>query len=153
MAGSFLCHQAPILVLAQDPRGVGGVQDDRAANTEGGRCCQPWAAPRGWWHASHRARSLPGTAQQPLDVRADLAVLERVVHLPVDADLLVPAQQLQHRTEALGCDKGVAGARALLPGIDGQQLQGILGGQVCSGVLWLQQLGRRWGFSNVLLKI
>lgn len=101
------------------------------------------ASPWGQWAQSYWAWSSPGPAQQLLDMGTNLSVLERVVLLPVDADLPVPAQQFQHCAEALSHVKVIGGACALLPGIDGQQLQGILRGQVRIGVLWIQLLERR----------
>lgn len=55
--------------------------------------------------------------------------LEIVELGPVDAELLVPAQQLHHCAEPLGRAEVLRPLGATLPGIDGQQLQGVLGGQ------------------------
>lgn len=66
-------------------------------------------------------------------------VLSAIVDRPVDTELLMLLHEPQHRPEALGHVETILPA-ALLPGKDGEELQGIGWGQ----------RGRGWSFSFVL---
>lgn len=63
-----------------------------------------------------------------MQVVGDLLVLKVIIGCPVDSKLLVLYDQFQDCPEALGClkiDKSIS----TLPGIDREQLQGVLWGQ------------------------
>lgn len=55
-------------------------------------------------------------------------ILKAVIDRPEDTELMVSGDQLQNRPETFGGVK-ILHPTPLLPGVDGEQLQGILGGQ------------------------
>ena len=61
-------------------------------------------------------------------------ILEAVIDGPEDAELLIFCDQIQHRQETF-CRVELRRPAPTLPGIDGEELQGVLGGQ---GPLFLE---------------
>lgn len=76
----------------------------------------------------------PGVPQLAKKVRSESWVLKAVVDRPVDAELPVLLDQPQDGAQALGHAEAVL-PTALLPGEDGQELQGVGGRQRGTGPL------------------
>lgn len=67
---------------------------------------------------------VPGSLELLPQEAADRSILEAIVQGPEDTQVPILLDQTQHRPQALGQAEGILPA-ALLPGEDGQQLQGI----------------------------
>lgn len=63
-----------------------------------------------------------------MQVFRDLLMSKVIIHCPVDLKLFVLGDQFQDGSEALGCVE-FSYSTPILPGIDCEQLQGILWGQ------------------------
>lgn len=63
-----------------------------------------------------------------MQVIGDVFILKVIIHCPVDSKLPVLGDQFQDGPEALGCVE-LSDSTPTFPGIDCEQLQGILCGQ------------------------
>ena len=77
---------------------------------------------------SHEGISLPGSSELSVQVFGDVLILKVIILCPVDSKLPVLGDQFQDCPEALGCVE-LSVSTLLFPGIDCEQLQGILWGQ------------------------
>lgn len=77
------------------------------------------------WGANPRGERVPGFCKLPLQVLSNNRVFKVVILCPVDAKLLVVQDQFQDGLKSLSCAE-LRLLAAMLPGIDCQELQGIL---------------------------
>lgn len=73
------------------------------------------------------AEGIPGSLKLPSQELPNFRVLKAVVFCPENAEVLVVLDQGQDSPEPLGQTEGII-PTALLPGKDGEQLQGVAGG-------------------------